>query len=143
MMPRRGPPPPTTRAEMEFRFAPLVWQGCDEVVNDLIAARERRKSRPEVYAAKLARYVKSGGNLFERCVAEDEEKAREKEGSGPRGGASRRRSIHPSSPRVARRRRRGIRHLLAAAHRRSIGRHLVPLARPLAHARSHSRRRLK
>jgi hypothetical protein len=61
-------------AEMEFRFAPLVWQGCDEVVNDLIAARERRKSRPEVYAAKLARYVKSGGNLFERCVAEDEEK---------------------------------------------------------------------
>ena len=48
-------------AEMEFRFAPLVWQGCDEVVNDLIAARERRKSRPEVYAAKLARYVKSGG----------------------------------------------------------------------------------
>ena len=52
--------------------APLVWQGCDEVVNDLIAARERRKSRPEVYAAKLARYVKSGGDLFERCVAEDE-----------------------------------------------------------------------
>jgi hypothetical protein len=27
-----------------------------------------------VYAAKLARYVKSGGDLFERCVAEDEEK---------------------------------------------------------------------
>ena len=58
-------------AEMEFRFAPLVWQGCDEVVNDLIAARGRRKSRPEVYAAKLARYVKSGGDLFEWCVAED------------------------------------------------------------------------
>ena len=59
-------------AEMEFRFAPLVWQGCDEVVNDLIAARERRKSRPEVYAAKLARYVRSGGDVFERCVADDE-----------------------------------------------------------------------
>lgn len=56
-------------AEMRFRFGPLLWQGCDEVVNDLIAARERRRSRPEVYAAKLKKYVESGGEKFVECVA--------------------------------------------------------------------------
>ncbi len=47
--------------DVQFRFFPLLWHGCDEAIHDLTSAVARRGIDEGEYRRKLRKYVRSGG----------------------------------------------------------------------------------
>ena len=47
--------------DVQFRFFPLFWHGCDEAIHDLTSAVARRGIDEGEYRRKLRKYVRSGG----------------------------------------------------------------------------------
>ena len=47
--------------DVQFRFFPLFWHGCDEAIQDLTCAVARRGIDEGEYRRKIRKYVRSGG----------------------------------------------------------------------------------